>query len=97
MSDSATERVRFERRLAAYREMADIQIEAMLASMMTICRYGDVALEVSHYRVSSRVSRQSDGLALLAGLEERKSSEDLFYQTHKEHLAEAVQADQPNK
>ena len=68
--------MRLERRLAAYREMADIQIEGMLATMMTICRYGgastaEIAHESSHYRVSSRVSRQSEGAALLAGLEER--------------------------
>ena len=43
MPGSELERKQAERRLAAYRKMADMEIESILATMMTMCTYDNAA------------------------------------------------------
>ena len=85
------ERAQIERRLAHYREMADLQIESILATMMTICTYNTcTAQEYNHLeselRTASKVSEEDSCRVTSTDPDEEYSSEALFLKVHQEHL-----------
>ena len=82
MPGSDFERKQAERRLAAYREMADMEIESILATMMTICTYDNAANEdiaFSEARRPSDVVSVHSNVMMTEEDNARRSSEDLFY------------------